>query len=53
MLHTSMLPRRLLRVSLGYLMTIWGVDKLVNPAHGLVVLLVEDAPDPGGQARAA
>jgi len=26
-----------LRLSLGYLLVIWGVDKLVNPAHGLAV----------------
>lgn len=29
--------RAMLRVSLGYLLVIWGVDKLVNPAHGLAV----------------
>lgn len=27
----------LLRVSIGYLLVIWGVDKLVNPAHGTAV----------------
>lgn len=37
MLETSKLPRALLRISLGYLMVIWGVDKLVDPAHGLAV----------------
>ncbi|MBA3405685.1 MAG: DoxX family membrane protein, partial [Gemmatimonadaceae bacterium] len=26
-----------LRISLGLLMIIWGADKLVNPAHGIVV----------------
>lgn len=26
-----------LRISLGALMIIWGLDKLVNPAHGLLV----------------
>ncbi len=26
-----------LRVSLGYLLVIWGVDKLVNPSHGVAV----------------
>jgi uncharacterized membrane protein YphA (DoxX/SURF4 family) len=31
------LARGLLRVSIGYLLVIWGVDKLVNPAHGLAV----------------
>lgn len=35
--HMSMVPRVLLRISLGYLMVIWGADKLVNPAHGLAV----------------
>ena len=29
--------RAMLRVSIGYLLVIWGVDKLVNPAHGLAV----------------
>jgi len=29
--------RAFLRVSIGYLLVIWGVDKLVNPAHGLAV----------------
>ena len=29
--------RVMLRVSIGYLLVIWGVDKLVNPAHGLAV----------------
>lgn len=29
--------RTLLRVSMGYLLVIWGVDKLVNPGHGLAV----------------
>lgn len=29
--------RALLRASIGYLLVIWGVDKLVNPAHGLAV----------------
>ncbi len=33
----STFPRVLLRLSLGYLLVIWGVDKLVNPAHGLAV----------------
>jgi uncharacterized membrane protein YphA (DoxX/SURF4 family) len=34
-----MKPRSLLllRISLGWLMVIWGVDKLVNVAHGLTV----------------
>lgn len=27
----------LLRISLGLLMVIWGVDKLINPKHGLAV----------------
>lgn len=27
----------LLRLSIAYLLVIWGADKLVNPAHGLVV----------------
>ena len=31
------LARALLRISIGYLLVIWGVDKLVNPAHGLAV----------------
>ena len=31
MKRTSLL---LLRVSLGLLMVIWGIDKIVNPAHG-------------------
>jgi hypothetical protein len=26
-----------LRISIGYLLVIWGADKLVNPAHGLAV----------------
>ena len=29
--------RAMLRMSIGYLLVIWGVDKLVNPAHGLDV----------------
>ncbi len=29
--------RAMLRVSIGYLLVIWGVDKLVNPAHSLAV----------------
>ncbi len=29
--------RILLRASIGYLLVIWGVDKLVNPAHGIKV----------------
>lgn len=29
--------RLLLRISLGYLLVIWGADKLVNPKHGLNV----------------
>ncbi|MBA3272201.1 MAG: DoxX family membrane protein [Acidobacteria bacterium] len=33
----SRFPRVFLRLSLGYLLVIWGVDKLVNPAHGLAV----------------
>lgn len=33
----SRLPQLLLRVSIGYLLIIWGADKLVNPAHGLAV----------------
>jgi len=33
----STFPRVFLRLSLGYLLVIWGVDKLVNPAHGLAV----------------
>ncbi|MCA1583474.1 MAG: hypothetical protein LC791_01420 [Acidobacteria bacterium] len=33
----STFPRVLLRLSIGYLLVIWGVDKLVNPAHGLAV----------------
>lgn len=33
----SNIPRLLLRVSIGYLLVIWGADKLVNPAHGLAV----------------
>ena len=31
------LARGLLRFSIGYLLVIWGADKLVNPAHGLAV----------------
>ena len=31
------LARGLLRISIGYLLVIWGADKLVNPAHGLAV----------------
>lgn len=31
------LARALLRASIGYLLVIWGADKLVNPAHGLAV----------------
>lgn len=27
----------LLRLSVAYLLVIWGADKLVNPAHGVVV----------------
>lgn len=27
----------ILRVSIGYLLVIWGVDKLVSPAHGIAV----------------
>jgi len=27
----------LLRVSIGYLLVIWGVDKLINPGHGVAV----------------
>ena len=27
----------LLRLSIGLLMVVWGLDKLVNPAHGLAV----------------
>ena len=33
----SRFPRVFLRLSLGYLLVVWGVDKLVNPAHGLAV----------------
>ena len=33
----SVAARAMLRVSIGYLLVIWGVDKLVNPAHGLAV----------------
>jgi uncharacterized membrane protein YphA (DoxX/SURF4 family) len=29
--------RVLLRASIGYLLVIWGADKLVNPSHGLAV----------------
>lgn len=29
--------RAFLRVSIGYLLIIWGVDKLVDPGHGLKV----------------
>lgn len=31
------IPLLLLRVSLGWLMVVWGVDKLTNPAHGQAV----------------
>ncbi len=31
------LAHALLRVSIGYLLVLWGADKLVNPAHGLAV----------------
>lgn len=34
---SSTLTRVLLRVSIGYLVVIWGADKLVNPAHGIRV----------------
>ncbi len=33
----SLAARVFLRASIGYLLVIWGVDKLVNPAHGLAV----------------
>lgn len=33
----SKFPLVLLRISVGYLLIIWGLDKLVNPAHGLAV----------------
>ncbi len=33
----STLARGLLRVSIGYLLVIWGADKLVNPSHGMAV----------------
>ena len=33
----SVAARAMLRVSIGYLLVIWGVDKLVNPSHGLAV----------------
>lgn len=33
----SWAARTLLRVSIGYLLVIWGADKLVNPGHGLAV----------------
>jgi len=29
--------RVMLRASIGYLLVIWGLDKVVNPAHGLAV----------------
>jgi len=35
--RSSRLARTLLRASIGYLMIIWGADKLVNPAHGIRV----------------
>lgn len=31
------IPLLLLRVSLGWLMVVWGVDKLTDPAHGQAV----------------
>jgi len=31
------LPLLLLRISLGWLMVVWGVDKLTDPAHGQAV----------------
>lgn len=29
--------RAVLRASIGYLLVVWGADKLVNPVHGLAV----------------
>jgi len=37
MSQMTKLPRVLLRISIGYLLVIWGADKLVDPAHGLAV----------------
>lgn len=31
------IPLLLLRISLGWLMVVWGVDKLTDPAHGQAV----------------
>ena len=36
-LTTTRAARIFLRASLGYLLVIWGADKLVNPAHGISV----------------
>lgn len=33
----STVARTFLRVSIGYLLVVWGADKLVNPAHGIEV----------------
>jgi len=33
----SVAARAMLRASIGYLLVIWGLDKVVNPAHGLAV----------------
>jgi len=39
--HTLTLPQQrtllLLRVTLGLLMLVWGIDKIVNPGHGMKV----------------
>ncbi len=34
---SSRAARTFLRASIGYLLVIWGADKLVNPAHGIQV----------------
>ncbi len=34
---SSRAARTFLRVSIGYLLVIWGAGKLVNPAHGITV----------------